>query len=90
MRTRPFFDLARANRAPNQAAHPRARLVSYPCDYRGRHRRLRRCLYRDHRTSRNPASQSQTYTITVTPTAVTSTNIPIPALQPIQLTLILD
>jgi hypothetical protein len=37
-----------------------------------------------------PTSQSQTYTITITPTAVTSTNIPIPNLQPIQLTLILD
>ncbi len=37
-----------------------------------------------------PTSASQTYTITITPSATTSNNVAIPAIQPIQLTLILD
>jgi hypothetical protein len=37
-----------------------------------------------------PTSASQTYKITITPSATTSNNTAIPAIQPIQLTLILD
>jgi 6-phosphogluconolactonase (cycloisomerase 2 family) len=37
-----------------------------------------------------PTAASQTYTITITPSATTSNNAAIPAIQPIQLTLILD
>jgi 6-phosphogluconolactonase (cycloisomerase 2 family) len=37
-----------------------------------------------------PTPQSQTYTITVTPKAVTSDNLPVPNVQPIQMTLVVN
>jgi hypothetical protein len=37
-----------------------------------------------------PTSQSQSYTITITPTATTSDNLPVPNVQPIQLTLVVN
>jgi len=37
-----------------------------------------------------PTASSRTYNITITPTAITSNNLPIPNLQPIQLTLTVD
>jgi hypothetical protein len=37
-----------------------------------------------------PTSQSQSFTITITPTATTSDNLPVPNVQPIQLTLVVN
>jgi hypothetical protein len=41
-------------------------------------------------TAVTPTPQSQSYTITITPTATTSDNLPVPNVQPIQLTLVVN